>query len=102
KTVLLNIVLNAVHAMPDGGNLRIISDNSPGTITIRDSGYGIPEEDLDNIFDLFYTTKSRGTGLGLPTAYKIVKEHGGEISLNSKPGEGTTVSIYLTREKDSN
>jgi signal transduction histidine kinase len=64
-------------------------------IIITDSGCGIPAENLDKIFDLFYTTKSKGTGLGLATSYKIVKEHGGDLTLQSEVGKGTTVTITL-------
>lgn len=95
KTVFLNIFLNAIHAMPKGGVLRISTVPHKKTIMIEDSGKGIPAENVEKIFDLFYTTKSKGTGLGLPTAYKIVKEHGGEISISSQEGEGTQVSIML-------
>jgi signal transduction histidine kinase len=64
-------------------------------IKISDTGSGIPAENLDKIFDLFYTTKSKGTGLGLPTAFKIVKEHGGDIEIESEIGKGTDVFIKL-------
>jgi signal transduction histidine kinase len=95
KTVLLNIFLNATHAMPDGGIIKISTDTQKKMITVEDNGAGIPAENVEKIFDLFYTTKSKGTGLGLPTAYKIVKEHGGEISITSQEGKGTQVSIIL-------
>jgi len=95
KTVLLNILLNAIHAMPDGGLIKITTIPRKKMITIEDTGRGIPAKYGEKIFDLFYTTKSKGTGLGLPTAYKIVKEHGGEISITSQEGKGTQVSIIL-------
>ena len=95
KTVLLNILLNAIHAMPDGGLIRISTISRKKMIIIEDNGTGIPAKYVEKIFDLFYTTKSKGTGLGLPTAYKIVKEHGGEILISSREGKGTRVSIML-------
>ncbi len=96
KTVLMNIILNSIQAMPGGGELHLATDAARRTITISDTGRGIPEKELSNIFDLFYTTKSTGTGLGLPTAYKIVKEHGGEIRVRSEIGKGTEVEIELS------
>jgi signal transduction histidine kinase len=93
KTVLVNIILNGIQAMPDGGNLIVKTRVKDRTITIIDSGMGIPENEVENIFDIFYTTKSSGTGLGMPTAYKIVKSHGGDIFIRSKMGEGTHVEI---------
>jgi len=98
KTVLLNIILNAVHAMPDGGELKVTTSTAERTVIIEDTGRGIPPRDLDKIFDLFYTTKSKGTGLGLPTAYKIMKEHGGELTLQSEEGKRTGVVIYLEKQ----
>ena len=95
KTVLLNLLLNAIHAMPEGGKIRILIASDEKKMVIEDSGVGIPAENLEKIFDLFYTTKSKGTGLGLPTAYKIVREHGGEISILSEEGKGTQVIIQL-------
>ncbi|MCB9058382.1 MAG: HAMP domain-containing protein [Calditrichae bacterium] len=93
KTVLMNIVINAIQAMPNGGKLKVVSSREG--LQISDSGVGIPERNLEHIFDLFYTTKSAGSGLGLPTAYKIVKEHGGDILIESSEGGGTTVKITV-------
>ncbi len=95
KTVFMNLILNAIQAMPGGGQLKINTDFEKRLILIQDSGVGIPEKDLIKIFDLFFTTKSKGTGLGLPTSYKIVKEHGGDISIHSEASKGTTVEIKL-------
>ncbi len=95
KTVFLNIILNAIQAMPDGGTLSISTNSETNSIHIKDTGGGIPEKEIENLFDLLYTTKSTGTGLGLPTAYKIVKEHNGDIEIKSREGEGTEVIITL-------
>ena len=95
KTVLLNIILNSIHATPKGGVIKILTYPREKKILIEDTGRGIPEKNVEKIFDLFYTTKSKGTGLGLPTAYKIVREHGGEISISSQEGKGTKVNIVL-------
>ena len=95
KTVIMNVILNAVQAMPDGGEISISTNPAKKSIIIKDTGIGIAQKDLENIFDLFYTTKSSGTGLGLPTAYKIVKEHNGDIQITSEVGNGTEVKIQL-------
>lgn len=95
KTVILNIVLNAMQAMPDGGEISISTNADERYLLIADTGTGIPSKDLENIFDLFYTTKSSGTGLGLPTAYKIMKEHNGDIQISSVVGKGTEVRVQL-------
>ena len=81
--------------MPGGGRLCVQSDPQNKRIRFADSGVGIEEKDLENIFDLFYTTKTKGTGLGLPTAFKIIKAHGGDMQINSRPGQGTTVEFIF-------
>ena len=95
KTALVNIILNAIQAMPDGGQLIIKTDAASKRIHISDNGYGIAKKDIEHIFDLFYTTKSTGSGLGLPTAYKIIRAHGGDIQINSESGKRTEVIIQL-------
>ncbi|MGD9897943.1 MAG: PAS domain-containing sensor histidine kinase [Calditrichaceae bacterium] len=95
KTAVVNIIINSIQAMPEGGVLTIKTDLKSKSLIISDNGSGIAEKDREHIFDLFFTTRSSGTGLGLPTAYKIVKEHQGEIEINSRLGEGTEVVITL-------
>ncbi len=96
KTVIMNIVINAIQAMPDGGELMIKLNDLEKSVAITDTGIGIPQKNMEHIFDLFYTTKGSGSGLGLPTAYKIVKEHGGDLRIDSREKTGTTVYITLT------
>jgi signal transduction histidine kinase len=100
QQVFLNLFLNAIHAMPDGGELTV--EAKPYSeefvrIEVKDTGVGIKAEDLQKIFDPFYTTKGvgRGTGLGLSVTYAIVKEHGGYIEVDSAVGKGSTFSVYI-------
>ncbi|MFH1428967.1 MAG: ATP-binding protein [Candidatus Margulisiibacteriota bacterium] len=97
--VVLNIVLNAIDAMPSCGDLQIRTskDIDKCILTIRDTGIGIGQESMENIFNPFYTTKQEGTGLGLSTTWRILKEHNAEIKVDSKLGEGTAFTIYFTR-----
>jgi signal transduction histidine kinase len=101
KEVFLNIVSNAGEAMPEGGKVTVSSrfNNGGGNIevTIRDTGFGIPPENLNKIFMPFFTTKKigQGTGLGLAIAYGIVKMHRGSIDVESKQKEGTTFVVKL-------
>ena len=110
KQLKLNLVMNAMQAMPNGGRLRIDLNvrsqalASPGekdwaVISITDTGRGIPPETLDRVFDPFFTTKPGGTGLGLSTCYAIAKQHNGDIEISSQENEGTTVNVRLPLAK---
>jgi PAS domain S-box-containing protein len=107
--VINNLVINAVQAMPGGGAIEVKSGNvivrrqdtlplAPGEyirISVHDQGTGIPQENLAKIFDPYFTTKPKGSGLGLATSFSIIKRHGGYISAESMPGAGSTFQIYL-------
>lgn len=108
EQVLINIILNAIQAMPDGGDLTIATSQARGTeiedtikdtvrIDIRDTGIGIPKENLKKLFTPFFTTKEKGkgVGLGLSVVHGIIGKHKGKIEVESEQGEGTTFSIYL-------
>lgn len=102
EQVFLNLILNAVHAMPQGGEIRISgkSDDRYAEIMIWDRGGGIPLEIQSRIFDPFFTTKTHGTGLGLSIAYNIVKSHNGNLFFNSKEGKGTVFTVRLPKETE--
>jgi two-component system, NtrC family, sensor histidine kinase HydH len=97
--VLLNLYLNALEAMDQGGTLSVSCSKNAGThgarISVTDTGAGIDKEHLDHIFDPYFTTKQTGTGLGLAIVHKIVQAHGGEVKVESEPGRGTTVTVIL-------
>jgi PAS domain S-box-containing protein len=95
KQALLNIVKNAISAMPGGGTLRLATSRKGSmlVLTVSDTGVGIPEENLDKIFEPYFTTKEFGSGLGLTLVYKIIKEHLGDLAVNSKVGQGTTFTL---------
>ena len=97
RGALMNLILNAIEATPDAGLLTIASDRTDQGLRLQmtDTGPGIDEEKAKKIFEPFYTTKTGGLGLGMPYAKKIIEQHGGTISLNSRPGEGTTISVVL-------
>lgn len=99
KQVFLNLLLNAIEAMPTGGHLhvRTVRTGRPEGIRIEfhDSGSGIAPEALPRLFEPFYSTKPKGSGLGLFISYGIVKEHGGTITVDSRPGAGSTFAVWL-------
>lgn len=97
KQVFFNLVKNAMEAMPDGGTLGIAISSGDAFLRIdfTDSGVGIPPESLGRIFDAYHTTKKKGTGLGLMIVQRIVQEHGGQIEVSSKEGEGTRFRILI-------
>ncbi len=91
------VLLNAIEAMPTGGTLevRLMAGRNRMVFSLKDSGLGIQPENLPNVFDPFFTSKTSGSGLGLATAHRIISEHWGEIEIDSTPGEGTEVRIFL-------
>ncbi|AUM12765.1 ATP-binding protein [Ketobacter alkanivorans] len=97
--VIMNLLVNSAHAMENSGNIYLRTSAQKDTITIEveDDGCGIPEKIIGKIFDPFFTTKEvgKGTGLGLSLSYGIIKKHNGELSVKSRPGEGTTFTITL-------
>ena len=99
------MVQNAIQAMPDGGDLEIIVRETVDhvEISVRDSGIGIAPENINRIFDPFFTTKppGEGTGLGLSVSYGIVKEHRGEIKVESQVGKGTMFTIQLPKDLET-
>ncbi len=104
QQVFLNLLFNAIEAMPDGGELNIKSDYDQNAgaikIEISDTGKGIDQEIMDDIFKPFFTTKSKGSGLGLAITRRIIEEHGGAISVTSDPGKATVFEILLTIQKE--
>jgi signal transduction histidine kinase len=98
---LLNLIFNAIDAMPDGGQITISGGNDPHTdqvwLSVADTGHGIDPNDLQRIFEPFYSTKSdgKGSGLGLSMVYGIVREHNGAVEVESEPGKGTVFRLKL-------
>jgi signal transduction histidine kinase len=97
KQAMLNLIQNAVAAMPGGGILRVKTELADGEVVVGvcDSGCGIPEDHLSKIFEPYFTTKESGSGLGLTLVFKIVREHRGEITVKSKEGSGSCFTITL-------
>ena len=98
RQAFLNLALNAVQAMPNGGSLRVVCAAASGrrvSLSFVDTGVGIAPEHLQRIFDLYFTTKEKGSGIGLSMVYRTVQMHDGEIEVQSTPGAGTTFRILL-------
>jgi signal transduction histidine kinase len=97
KQALVNLVKNALHSMTHGGVLSLQTDavGENVWVAVADTGGGIPQEQINRIFEPFYTTKKKGTGLGLMIVQRIVREHGGRIDLESRVGQGTVFRIWL-------
>ena len=97
KQALLNVVLNGAQAMPDGGELsvRLTEDGRSAILQIQDHGEGIADDIRPRIFDLYFTTKRDGSGIGLAMTYRILQLHHGQLDVESKVGEGSTFTLYL-------
>ncbi len=100
-SALINLTLNSIQAMPSGGQLTVKTSRSNGTslLKIADTGCGMTAEQIEKVFEPFYTTKSQGLGLGMPYAKKVIEQHRGEIHIESRPQEGTQITIELPSEK---
>jgi two-component system NtrC family sensor kinase len=103
EQVMMNLVQNAIQAMPHGGSLRVSLSQSDETVAVavKDTGIGIPPQNLNRIFDPFFTTKRGGSGLGLATVHRIVESHGGSIRVESAVGRGTALRVRLPRSEAS-
>jgi two-component system sensor histidine kinase PilS (NtrC family) len=101
RQAVWNLCLNAVQSMPDGGEMSVGARHVPGAgggrlkIWVSDTGVGIPEADLSHIFEPFFSTKPEGSGIGLALVYRVLEEHGGQIEVQSRVGEGTTFTLTL-------
>jgi two-component system NtrC family sensor kinase len=103
RAVFLNLLRNSREAMAGGGSVTVTARRAPGAVevTVRDTGGGIPPDDLPRIFEAFYSTKERGTGLGLAFAHQVVKEHGGSIRCETELGRGTAFTVRLPAEAEA-
>ncbi|MBN1352331.1 response regulator [candidate division KSB1 bacterium] len=101
KQVLINLIQNALYSMPQGGKLELTTSktNEEIIVQVSDTGVGIPENDLPNLFNPFFTTKPNGTGLGLPITQQIISAHKGRIDVMSQPGKGTTFKFTIPFKK---
>jgi len=93
----MNIVINAIQSMPDGGNIAVVMGREPESVVVEitDSGEGIRTENVEKIFDPFFSTKDAGTGLGLAIASKIMQSHGGYITVSSVEAKGSTFGLWF-------
>ena len=97
KQTILNLLINALHAMPNGGDLILSAGTTANSavVDVIDTGSGIPPEAIDKIFRAYYSTKKGGTGLGLAMSQRIVREHGGDLTVSSEPGKGSDFRLRL-------
>jgi signal transduction histidine kinase len=104
KQVILNLLMNAIQTMPEGGQLglrgQVSEDDQWIQLFIQDSGIGIPTEDINKLFDPFFSTKEGGIGLGLSIAHRIIDQHHGKIEVESVPGKGTLFTFWLPIHKE--
>ena len=103
RQVFLNLAINGCQAMPNGGTLRLVCAPASADrveVLVEDTGVGIPPEHLQKIFDLYFTTKDHGTGIGLSMVYRIVQMHDGEVEVQSTPARGTTFRVLLPRANE--
>ena len=101
RQAFFNIIRNAIQAMANGGLLKITlgSNDRFVIVSFKDTGPGIPADDLSSIFEPYYTTKTEGSGLGLMIVLRIVRDHGGELEVHSEPKSGTTFTLFLPRDE---
>ena len=97
QQLFLNLLLNSAQAMEPGGRASLVVDidGADVRVVVTDSGAGIPASDLEHVLDPFFSTKTDGTGLGLPIARQIAAAHGGSLRIESVPGDGTRVEVRL-------
>jgi signal transduction histidine kinase len=103
RQAFMNLAINACQAMPNGGTLRLSCAPAAGNrveVRFEDTGVGIPAENLDKIFDLYFTTKDHGTGIGLSMVYRIIQLHDGDIEVESTKDRGTTFRVLLPRANE--
>ena len=105
RQAISNVVINAIQAMPNGGQLRVKTDrdalHKAAIIEVSDTGEGISQENLDRIFEPYFTTKPDGTGLGLAITYRLVEAHGGDVRVENSEGRGATFRVTLPYSEGS-